>query len=132
MENLTPEQQLTLTRATMAILDGWKLRPEDMRELLGLPESLRARNFQRFRDQQPFPDQPGLWRRVDYLLRIAGALRTSYPSSPQMRERWLRQPHRRYGRPPLALMVRDGEEGLVQVLAELDCTFGWEMMSKRA
>ncbi len=132
MHNFTPEEQVTLTRATMSILDSWKLGVDDMREMLGLPETVRARSFQKFRSHEAFPDSPEVMRRVDYVMRIAGALHTTYPSSPQMRERWLRQPHRRFGRAPLALMVRGGEDGLIQVLAELDCTFGWEMMSKRA
>ena len=126
MSDLTPEEQLLMTRATMSILDSWKLGTEEMRTVLGLPEKVRARSFQKFRSHQVFPDDPGVARRADYVLRIAGALRTSYPTNPYMGERWLRQRHRRFGRTPLSLLMEEGEQGLVVVLAELDCTFSWD------
>ena len=129
MSGLTPEERVLMTRATMSILDSWKLGTEEMRSVLGLPEKVRARSFQKFRSHDVFPDEPEIDRRADYVLRIAGALRTSYPTNPYMGERWLRQKHRRFGRTPLAVLLEDGEQGLVIVLAELDCTFSWELSS---
>lgn len=131
MNEISPEIQMMLTKTTMSVMDGWKLTPDEMRELLGLPVEVRSRSFQKYRSHQPFPNEAEVLRRADYVVRIAGALRTTYPANPQMAPRWLRQPHRRFGRPPLVLMITEGEDGLMQVLAELDCTFGWEMMSRR-
>lgn len=127
MSNLTPEDRVLMTRATMSILDSWKLGSEEMRTILGLPDKVRARSFQKYRSHEVFPDEPEIARRADYVLRIAGALRTSYPTNPYMGERWLRLKHRRFGRTPLAVLMSDGEQGLVTVLAELDCTFGWDL-----
>jgi len=127
MSDLTPEEQMLMTRATMSILDSWKLETEEMRTILGLPEKVRARSFQKFRSHEVFPDEPEVARRADYVLRIAGALRTSYPTNPYMGERWLRLKHRRFGRTPLSVLMSDGEQGLVTVLAELDCTFSWDL-----
>ncbi|MCB1867956.1 MAG: DUF2384 domain-containing protein [Gammaproteobacteria bacterium] len=127
MSDLTPEGQVLMTRATMHILDSWKLGSEEMRTILGLPENIRARSFQKFRSHDVFPDDPEVARRADYVIRIAGALRTSYPTNPNMGGRWLRLKHRRFGRTPLSVLMNEGEQGLVMVLAELDCTFGWDL-----
>ena len=127
MSEARPDSRLVLTKATMNILDSWKLDADQMRVVLGLPDNCRARSFQKFRSHEPFPVGADIDRRMDYLLKIAGALRTTYPTNPSMGGRWLRQKHRRLGRPPLALLLEGGEDGLVAVLAELDCTFSWDL-----
>ena len=132
MSEMTPQDKLTMTRATMSILDSWKLDNEQMSAVLSLPTAVRARGFQKFRSHESFPDDPKVERCADYILRIAGALRTSYPINPTMGGRWLRQKHRRLGRTPLSLMLEEGENGLVRVLAELDCTFHWDMSGSKA
>jgi hypothetical protein len=127
MTEITPEMRLMLTRAIMQVFDSWRLQQEEMQCLLGMPGKVRTLTFQKYRTHLPFPEDPATDRRVDYLLAIAGALRTTFPTSAQMAARWLRQPHRRFGRPPLAVMLERGEEGLVQVLADLDCTVCWDL-----
>ena len=127
MNEVSRDSRLVLTKAAMTVLDSWKLDSDQMRIVLGLPESCRARSFQKFRSHEPFPESAAVDRRVDYLLKIAGALRTSYPTNTSMGGRWLRQKHRRLGKPPLALLLEGGEESLVAVLAELDCTFSWDL-----
>ena len=117
----------TLTKATMHILDAWGVTGEEMRLILDLPEGTRSRQFQKYRSHEPFPDNPSIERRADYLLRIAGALRTTYPANPQAGYRWLRQHHRRLGESPIYAMVTQGEPGLIAVLAELDATFCWDL-----
>ena len=129
MSEMTQDDKLTLTKATMRILDSWKLETEQMRAVLGLPDNVRARSFQKFRSHESFPDDPQVQRCADYVLKIAGALRTAYPINPTMGGRWLRQKHRRLGCAPLSLIIEGGESGLVAVLAELDCTFGWDLTS---
>lgn len=121
------EDWLTLTKATMQVMDSWNLRAEEMRDILGLPEDTRVRSFQKYRSHEAFPVGDDIDKRIDYLLRIAGALRTTYPANPSAGGKWLRQKHRRMGCAPLSLMVNDGENGLVSVLAELDATFCWDL-----
>ncbi len=126
------EQQqalVDLTRMTIGVLDGWRLDTEEMRILLGLPENVRARAFQKFRDgRDALPTEPEVIRRAQYLLRIADALRTTYPRNPHMGAQWLRQRHRRFGgRTPLSVILSGRELDLTSVLAELDCTFAWDM-----
>ncbi|MCP4994695.1 MAG: DUF2384 domain-containing protein [Gammaproteobacteria bacterium] len=131
MTDRTPEALLALTKETMAILDSWKLATEHMRSLLGLHEKVGARIFQKYRVHQAFPDSdPEVLRRAGYIIRIDQALGTTYPTNPAMGQRWLKQKHRRFGCAPMSLMVNDGVNGLIYVLAELDCTFGWELTDK--
>ncbi|HHH38030.1 MAG TPA: DUF2384 domain-containing protein [Sedimenticola sp.] len=132
MSEMSHESRLVLTKATMSILDSWRLGTEEMRTVLGLPDKVRARGFQRFRMNEAFPDDPAVERRMNYVMKIAGALHTTYPTNPMMAARWLRQKHRRFGRTPLAVLLEGGEEGLVAVLAELDCTFCWDLSGSKA
>lgn len=129
------EQALTeITRAVMNLFDHWGLQTVEMQTLLCLPDKVRARSFQKFRDgKDVLPDDPNVLRRSEYLLRIADALRTTYPKNPEMSGRWLRQPHRRFGRrTPLSILMDDGETGLIAVLSELDCTFSWDLTGSKA
>ncbi|MES9855080.1 MAG: DUF2384 domain-containing protein [Sedimenticola sp.] len=132
MSEITPEQRLTLTKTTMSILDSWKLGVEDMRTLMGLPKKTGARIFNKYRSHLPFPDEPEINRRMDYVMKIAGALHTTYPTNPHMGGVWLRQKHRRLDRPPLAMMLGGDINDLIQVLATLDCTFGWDLSGSKA
>ncbi len=122
------QAMVDLTRMTIGVLDGWRLETEQMRILLGLPENVRARAFQKFRDgRDALPAEPEVIRRAQYLLRIADALRTTYPRNPHMGAQWLRQRHRRFGgRTPLSVILSGDELDLTSVLAELDCTFAWD------
>jgi hypothetical protein len=132
MSEMSPENRLVLTKAIMSILDSWHLGTEEMRTVLGLPDKVRARGFQRFRMNEAFPEEPEIERRMDYVMKIAGALHTTYPTNPTMGARWLRQKHRRFGRTPLSVLLEGGEDGLVAVLAELDCTFCWDLSGSKA
>jgi hypothetical protein len=131
MQPLTEDERMLLTRNTMEVLDDWALQTREMMALLDMPETVKVRNFARFREDTPFPDDPRVLKRIHYLLRIADALRTTYPTNPQMRTRWVRQANSRFGRrTPLAMML-DGESGLVAVLAHLDCTYAWDLTGSK-
>lgn len=123
-----------ITRAVMRLLDEWRLDAREMQRLLALPDKVRARAFNQFREgRAALPNDQQVLRRAQYLLRIADSLRTSYPRNPEMSGRWIRQPHRRFGRrTPLSIILEDGESGLIAVLAELDCTFSWDLTGSKA
>ena len=123
-----------ITQAVMNILDAWNLETDEIQQILRLPEDTRARTFQKYREGYAvLPDDAVTLRRARYLLRIADALRTTYPRNPRMSGRWARQPHRRFGRrTPLSIILRDGESGLIAVLSELDCTFSWDLTGSKA
>ncbi len=121
MTKLTPDERLVLTRRTMDLLEGWGLGARDITAILQLPDSVKARNVGRFREEEPFPDEPPVNRRVAYLLRIEEALHTYFPRNPEMRNLWVKRGNKQFGRrAPIAVMVEDGESGLISVLSHLE------------
>ncbi|MEN8213321.1 MAG: MbcA/ParS/Xre antitoxin family protein [Pseudomonadota bacterium] len=122
-----------ITLAVVNLLDSWRLQTAEMQQLLALPSNVRTRMFNKYRDGNAFlPNDPLVLRRAMYLLRINDALRTTYPCNPKMSERWIRQPQRRFGRrTPLSMIQEQGEDGLIMVLCELDCTFSWDLTSSK-
>ncbi|MEJ2575716.1 MAG: MbcA/ParS/Xre antitoxin family protein [Gammaproteobacteria bacterium] len=133
---MSAEQQAALsdiTSAVMRLLDNWKLETREMQAVLALPRDVRARTFNKYREgNATLPDDQQVLRRAHYLLRIADSLRTTYPLNPEMSGRWIRQPHRRFGRrSPLSIILNDGESGLIAVLSELDCTFSWDLTGSK-
>jgi hypothetical protein len=132
MTALTQDHRLSQTRRTMALLEGWGLAAREIARLLQLPESVKPRHLVRFRDQDPFPDDPQVNRRVAYLTRIEEALSTYFPTNPEMRRLWVKRANKKFGRrAPVAVMVEDGESGLISVLSHLDCTFAWDLTGSK-
>jgi hypothetical protein len=123
-----------ITQAVMGLVDSWGLDTGEIQGVLCLPEKVRARALNKYREgTDVFPDDPVVLRRARYLLRISDALRTTYPLNPRMASRWVRQGHRRFGRrSPLSIILRDGESGLIAVLSELDCTFSWDLTGSKS
>jgi hypothetical protein len=121
------EALVQITQAVMRLMDAWELNTQQMQALLLLPSNVRARAFQKYRDgKDVLPDDAEVLRRASYLLRIADALRTTYPRNPRMSGRWIKQAHRRFGRrSPLSIILEGGEGGMIAVLSELDCTFSY-------
>lgn len=133
MTDLTLDERLRLTRRTMQLLEDWGLAARDIAGLLQLPETIKARHIGRFHDQDVFPDDPTVNRRVAYLNRIEQALHTYFPRNPEMRKLWVWRANKQFGRrAPVAVMIEDGESGLISVLSHLDCTFAWDLTGSRA
>lgn len=133
MPQMSDEERVALTRSTMQLLDDWGLQGREMLAVLDLPDSIKARGLAKYREDTPFPEDPRVMKRIGFLLRISEALRTTFPTNPQMRARWMRQANRHFGRrPPLAVILESGESGLVSVLAHLDCTYAWDLTGSKA
>jgi len=133
MTDLTFDERLMLTRRTMGLLEGWGLGAKDIVTILSLPETVKVRAVSRFREEEPFPDDPAVNRRVAYLMRIEEALHTYFPRNPEMRSMWVKRGNRQFGkRAPIAVMVEGGETGLVSVLSHLDCTFAWDQTGSKS
>ncbi|NKN32604.1 antitoxin Xre/MbcA/ParS toxin-binding domain-containing protein [Marichromatium bheemlicum] len=123
------DPRLDHSHALVALLGSWQLGADEVRALLQLPVGIRPRQL----GHVPLPDHPETSRRVDYLLRIEAALRTSFPRSPEMRRQWVRRACRQFAlRSPLQVMLEDGEPGLIAVLSHLDCTFAWDLTGSRS
>jgi hypothetical protein len=133
MSDMTLEERLMLTRRTMDLLEAWGLGARDIIKILCLPETVKARAVSRFREDEPFPDDSAVERRVAYLMRIEEALNTYFPRNPEMRSLWVKRGNRQFGRrAPVAVMLEGGETGLVSVLSHLDCTFAWDQTGSRS
>jgi len=132
MTEFTLDERLSLTRRTMDLLEGWGLASREIAAILDLPEGVKARHISRFKEEEPFPDEEQVNRRVAYLMRIEHALHTYFPRNPEMRNLWVRRGNKQFGkRAPIAVMVEDGENGLVLVLSHLDCTFAWDQTGSK-
>lgn len=133
MTEMTSDERLSMTRRVMALLESWNLTAQDMKVLLQLPESVKARTISRFRDEMAFPEDANVDRRMAYLLRIDEALGTYFPRNPDMRDLWVKRGNKQFGkRAPIAVMVEDGESGLISVLSHLDCTFAWDLTGSKS
>lgn len=132
MEAMTKEERTALTKATMALLDDWGLNGAEIINVLGLPAKTRFRHLEHFRRDTAFPSDKQIMLRIEHLIGIADALRTTYPLNSRIGIIWLRKPHRRLAhRAPLAAIVEDGLDGLRSVRAELDCSYSWECSTNR-
>lgn len=132
MSEMSLEDQLALTQAIMAILDGWGLSVEAQMLILDLPKGTPTRTLRKYREHTPFPDNQAVMQRLEQIIGIADALRTSYPRNPTMGTLWLqKRNYRLHDRSPLSIMVEDGIDGLIEVRAHLDCSYAWHLDSKK-
>lgn len=126
MQDLTPEQKIEFTRRVINLLDEWGLDDSQQIQLLGLPESTRSRQVRKFRHDTPFPDDEDLMERVEHLVGIADALRTSYPTNAFGGVMWMQRRNSRFkDRAPLAAMLEDGLPTIVAIRIHLDCAYDW-------
>lgn len=133
MLGFSVEKQILMTQKVMQSLDEWGLSADEQHAVLNLPDSIRSRKLRAFHEETPFPDTPDVEYRVVRLLGIIDALRTSYPKNPTMGGRWMKTPHKRFkNKSPIQLMLEEGGSGLTAVLAELDCTYAWDLSGSTA
>ena len=129
-DDYSKEDMLGLTKGVMSYLDGWKLSGEQALTILGLEKASKTRHLNSFRSgDRAFPNTNELLIRIDHIVGIADALRTTFPFSDKMRLMWLRKPHRRFKRnTPLAvIMAETSPNGLLKVRMEVDCSYGYSI-----
>lgn len=127
MDETAPDERIALTRAIMHILDSWGLTAQDQLSVLALPPGTPTRALRKYREHTPFPQTEALAERLEHIVGIADALRTTYPLNPAMGLLWLKQPLARFDqRAPLLLIVQEGLSGLKHVRAHLDCFYAWQ------
>jgi hypothetical protein len=133
LSHASPGTKVRVSRAMMGLFDDWRIDGADRVRLLGLPAGTRPRQLRRYREGTPLPDDPRVWERVEHLLGIADALRTTFPLNEQMGTLWIRQRNRRLGqRSPLDTMLERGLEGVVEVRSQLDCAYDWHLDDLRS
>ena len=126
MNNMTLNDQISLTTRIMEILDGWGMSSAEIISLIALPEKTPTRALRRYRENTPFPVSPELEERLEHIIGITDALRTSYPHNPQMGKMWIRQRSKKLNNQiPLQIIVENGLEGIVEIRKHLDCSYDW-------
>ena len=126
MQNLTLEQKIEFTRRVIDMLDDWGLDDSQQVQILGLPEDTRSRQIRKFRNETPFPEDANLMERIEHLVGIADALRTSYPTNAAGGSMWMNRRNSRFqDRTPLAAMLEDGMRSIVAIRIHLDCSYDW-------
>jgi hypothetical protein len=126
MAGLTQEDRVDLGRMVVNMLDDWGIKPSDQVNVLALPDGTPARMLRRYHEDTPLPDNPDVLKRVEHLMGIADALRTTFPRNSSIGLLWLKQPCKRLRRRrPLDIMIEDGLSGLITVRTHLDCSFAW-------
>jgi len=109
-----------LARMVVALLDHWKLAPNDQALLLGLSAQSRS-SVARYRRGEPLADSADLLARAGHLLGIHKALRILFPHDRDLAYRWVTTANRRFGdAAPLEIMKRHGYEGILAVRRYLD------------
>jgi hypothetical protein len=122
------EDSVSLTRSIMSILDSWGLHGESLMAVLDLPDGTPKRALRKYRDNTPFPDSENVYNRLEHIIGIADALRTTYPHNPPMGILWLQQRNKQFqNRIPLQIIIDDGIAGLMEVRAHLDCAYDWQI-----
>jgi len=126
MVDNNPDARVVLSNQIMELLDRWGTNGDQKIILLGLPEDMRTRKLEKYRQDVPFPDTETVNTHLEHLVGIADALRTTFPRNVEMCSLWLKKPHKRFNNEtPMDLMVQKGLPGIIQVRAQLDCSFAW-------
>ena len=132
MSELTPEDRTNLGRMVVNMLDEWDVKASDQVNILALPDGTPTRMLRRYHEDTPLPDDPEVMKRVEHLLGIADALRTTFPRNSRIGVLWLKQPCKRLRRRrPMDIMLEDGLSGLITVRTHLDCSFAWRESERR-
>ncbi|MGD8526261.1 MAG: DUF2384 domain-containing protein [Thioalkalispiraceae bacterium] len=125
-QTLNNEDRVNLTRAIMNILDSWGMQSAEQVAILDLPAKTPNRMLRRYRDDTPFPDTKQVMARLEHIIGIADALRTTYPHNPSMGSIWMKRRNSRFQqRSPLQLIKEEGLDGIIKVRTHLDCSFDW-------
>ncbi len=120
------EDRIYLTRSIINLLESWGVGLTEQIAILALPSEFTARSMRRFQTDTPFPDNADVLERIEHLIGIADALRTTFPRNPQMGPLWMHRRNKHFRRrTPVALMVEDGLDGVIAVRTHLDCSFAW-------
>ena len=126
MSDSNSEARVLLSNQIMELLDRWGTNGEQKIILLGLPDDIRTRKLEKYRQDEPFPDNETVNTHLEHLVGIADALRTTFPRNVEMCTLWMKKPHKRFNNAtPMEIMVQKGLPGIIQVRAQLDCSFAW-------
>lgn len=126
-KDISHEDKGLLAGMIIQLLDNWNIDSANQIAFLSLPEKTPLRAIRKYRQNTPFPESEELNEKIEHIIGIADALRTTFPRNAQMGSQWMNKPHRRFeGRTPINLMLEEGVKGFITVRSQLDCAFAWE------
>lgn len=132
MHDLTHDDRVQLARLIVTLLDSWEVPAENQIALLGLPPETSTLILRRFYENEPLPEDAAINERVDHLIGIADALRTSYPHNALMGAIWMNRRNNRFdNRTPLAVLLEDGLQGFFAIRTHLDCAYDWDISGSK-
>jgi len=123
------DKRVTITLKVMEVLSSWGLTSSQQAEILAMPSNVRSRHMHQYKEGVPLPLSDEIDVRVDHILGISDALRTSYPLNFEMGAYWMKQASakRFNNRAPISCIIEDGLEGLIAVRVHLDCAYDWHI-----
>ena len=131
--NATQEDRLSLTRSVIGLLESWGIGLSEQIAILALPSGTSVRNMRHYQMDTAFPDNEDVLERIEHLIGIADALRTTFPRNPQMGPLWMHRRNKHFRRrTPVDIMVEDGLNGVIAVRTHLDCSFAWSASGSSA
>lgn len=126
MAGITEKDKGALAGMVILLLDTWGIDSARQIIFLSLPEKTPLRAIRKYRKNTPFPDTNELNIKIEHIIGIADALRTTFPRNSQMGAQWMNKPHRRFnGQTPIHVMFEQGLKGFIAVRSQLDCAFAW-------
>jgi hypothetical protein len=124
MLNIETDERSNLTIIIMRELDSWGLTAEELIHLLQLPSGTPKRALRKYRENTSFPIAEALDLRLDHLVGIINALRTSFPHNHNMSSFWMKKTNKRFeNKSPVAFIKSEGLGGLISVRKHLDCSY---------
>ena len=126
MKSMTEEEKLVLTKHIMDVLDSWGMSAAEIIVILALPEKTPTRALRRYRENTAFPFSSEVEERLEHILGITDALRTSYPHNPNMASMWIRQNNKKLNnRVPISIIIENDLQGLIDIRKHVDCSYDW-------
>jgi len=108
----------------MSELDSWGLTADELIGILQLPSGTPKRALRRYRENTSFPIEEAVDTRLDHIVGIINALRTSYPHNRNMGSFWMKQTNKRFdNKAPIVYIKTKGLVGLISVRKHLDCSY---------
>ena len=132
LRELGEAERVALSRTIVELLNQWGVDGADQVTLLGLPSDTKPRVLRRYYENTALPNSPDINERIDHLLGIADALRTSNPCSASAGSIWLHSVNYRFANPtPLDALIHAALGGLLAVRPHLDCAYDWNLSGSR-
>lgn len=124
--------RLEFTLLVTRLLNSWGLNLSEQALILDLPQNTSSRQMRKYNQgTHTLPNDANINERVEHLVGIADALRTTYPTNPMMGRLWLNQANAKFDQlSPLKYMLVNGNQGVIHIRSHLDCSFDWEQDEK--